>query len=201
MVFLGVVTVPNEVLQVIGGGLADSEAAWQAAENGISVRLFEMRPKYTTPAHRTDLLAELVCSNSLRAAGLENAVGLLKEEMRRLGSLVMAAADETRVEAGGALAVDRNAFARLITEKVQTYPLIAVVRERVTELPAGPTIVASGPLTAEPLAAAIQKAHGQAHLFFTMPWPRSSRPIRLTGCGICRFPLPKRERCLFELST
>ena len=113
---------------VVGAGLAGSEAAWQAAESGAQVTLYEMRPAASSPAHKTADFAELVCSNSLRGAGLENAVGVLKEEMRRLGSLVMAAADATRVPAGGALAVDREGFSRYITEKLTAHPRVEVVR-------------------------------------------------------------------------
>ena len=138
---------------VIGAGLAGSEAAFQLAERGIDVTLWEMKPKKMTPAHRSGAFAELVCSNSLRGAGLENAVGLLKEELRRMGSLILRAADETRVEAGGALAVDRQGFADYVTRVIRSHPRIAVTEEEVTSLPrVGDVIVATGPLTSDALA-------------------------------------------------
>src|SRR5512147_2950448 len=127
----------EKVLTVIGGGLAGSEAAWQAAKRGVKVRLYEMRPAKNTPAHHTGMLAELVCSNSLRSADVHNAVGLLKEEMRLMGSLVMEAADATKVPAGSALAVDREAFGRYITDAIEKNGNIEVVREEVTEIPGG----------------------------------------------------------------
>ena len=144
-----------EPVIVIGAGLAGSEAAWQLAERGIPVILKEMKPHKRTPAHHTDLFGELVCSNSLRSDQLENAVGLLKEELRRMGSLIMACADEHRVEAGGALAVDRHGFAAAITEKIKNHPLITVEEGEVTEIPEGNVIVASGPLTSDALSQAI----------------------------------------------
>jgi len=122
---------------VIGAGLAGSEAAWQLAQRGIQVALWEMKPRKMSPAHHTPDFAELVCSNSLRGAGLENAVGLLKEELRRLGSLILEAADATRVEAGGALAVDRHGFSAYVTKAVRNHPNITVMEGEVTELPAG----------------------------------------------------------------
>ena len=137
---------------VIGAGLAGCEAAWQLAERGISVTLCEMKPHKKSPAHTSEDFAELVCSNSLRGAGLENAVGLLKEELRRLGSIILRAADATRVEAGGALAVDRNGFSAYVTEAIRNHPNITVVDGEVTELPEGEVIVASGPLTSDALA-------------------------------------------------
>ena len=146
-----------ESVTVIGGGLAGCEAAWQLAQRGIPVDLREMKPQKMTPAHHTPWFGELVCSNSLRSDQLENAVGLLKEELRRLGSLILACADAHRVEAGGALAVDRHGFARAITEKIQGHPLITVTEGEVTALPAeGQVVVASGPLTSDALAEAIQ---------------------------------------------
>jgi len=154
---------------VIGAGLAGSEAAWQAANRGAEVTLYEMRPEHQTPAHKTGGFAELVCSNSLRGAGLENAVGVLKEEMRRMGSIVMEAADATRVPAGGALAVDRHGFSDYITEKVTNHPHIHVVYEEVQEIPLSEdavTIVASGPLTAGKLADAIGELVGHDSLSF-----------------------------------
>jgi methylenetetrahydrofolate--tRNA-(uracil-5-)-methyltransferase len=156
-------------ITIIGGGLAGSEAAWQAASRGVSVVLHEMRPVRATAAHKTDSLAELVCSNSFRGDKLDNAVGLLKEEMRRLGSLVMRAADATRVPAGAALAVDREQFSALVTEAVSTHPLITVVREEVTEIPSGaggPVIMATGPLTSDALSAQIAALVGSDHLYF-----------------------------------
>lgn len=154
---------------VVGAGMAGSEAAWQAASRGIKVDLYEMRPVKNTPAHKTDLFAELVCSNSLRGAGLENAVGVLKEEMRRLGSIIMEAADATRVPAGGALAVDRLGFSRYITEKVSNHPLINVIHRELEEIPYEDntvTIVASGPLTEGRLAENIGELMGQEYLYF-----------------------------------
>ena len=158
----------NKVI-VVGAGLAGSEAAWQAAERGIPVDLYEMRPVKNTPAHKTDLFGELVCSNSLRGAGLENAVGVLKEEMRRLGSVIMEAADATKVPAGGALAVDRLGFSRYITDKVANHPLINVIHQEVEAIPYeddAVTIVASGPLTAGALAEDIGRLMGQEYLYF-----------------------------------
>ena len=146
----------SQHVTVIGAGLAGCEAAWQLARRGISVTLYEMKPKKKTPAHHTDLFGELVCSNSLRSDQLENAVGLLKEELRRLDSLILRCADEYRVAAGGALAVDRLGFARSITDVIRSHPLITVVEGEVTELPEeGEVIVASGPLTSDTLAEAI----------------------------------------------
>ena len=145
-----------EPVIVIGAGLAGCEAAWQLAQRGIPVRLHEMKPRKMTPAHHSETFAELVCSNSLRSDQLENAVGLLKEELRRCGSLIMACADEHRVEAGGALAVDRYAFAAAITEKIRSHPNITVVEGEVTQIPAeGNVIFATGPLTSEALSQAI----------------------------------------------
>ena len=141
---------------VIGAGLAGSEAAWQLAQRGIDVTLREMKPEKKTPAHETEYFAELCCSNSLRSDQLENAVGLLKEELRRLGSLILQCADATRVEAGGALAVDRHGFARMVTEQIRSHPHITVVPGEVTEIPEGEVVIASGPLTSDPLAEAIR---------------------------------------------
>ncbi len=146
---------------VIGAGLAGCEAAWQLAEAGISVTLYEMKPEKRSPAHKSDGFAELVCSNSLRAAAVENAVGLLKEEMRRLNSLIMQAADATRVEAGGALAVDRERFSAYITEKIKNHKNITVIEGEIREIPSlRPLIVATGPLTDEPLSSSIREALG-----------------------------------------
>ena len=147
---------------VIGAGLAGSECAWQLAQRGVKVTLCEMKPEKKTPAHLTDHFAELCCSNSLRSNQLENAVGLLKEEMRRLGGLIIQCADETRVEAGGALAVDRHGFAALVTEKIRNHPNITVVPGEVTEIPAeGEVVIASGPLTSDALAEQLQKLLGE----------------------------------------
>ena len=148
-------------VKVIGAGLAGSEAAWQLAQRGISVELYEMKPHKMSPAHKSEYFAELVCSNSLRGDRLENAVGLLKEELRRCGSLILQCAEATRVEAGGCLAVDRDGFARLVTEKIRSHPNITVIEEEVTEVPEGPVIVASGPLTSDALSEAIGKYFGE----------------------------------------
>ena len=148
----------TETVTVIGAGLAGCEAAWQLARQGIPVILREMKPEKKTPAHHSDQFGELVCSNSLRSDQLENAVGLLKEELRRLDSLILRCADQHRVAAGGALAVDRQAFSRSITEAVRAHPLITVVEGEVTALPEqGQVIVATGPLTADALAEDIVK--------------------------------------------
>ena len=146
---------------VIGAGLAGSEAAWQLAQRGIDVTLREMKPEKKTPAHETEYFAELCCSNSLRSDQLENAVGLLKEELRRLGSLILQCADATRVEAGGALAVDRHGFARMVTEQVRSHPRITVVPGEVTEIPEGEVVIASGPLTSDALAERLQALLGE----------------------------------------
>ena len=145
---------------VIGAGLAGSEAAWQLAQRGIDVTLREMKPEKKTPAHETEYFAELCCSNSLRSDQLENAVGLLKEELRRLGSLILQCADATRVEAGGALAVDRHGFARMVTEQIRSHPHITVVPGEVTEIPEGEVVIASGPLTSDALAERLQDLLG-----------------------------------------
>ncbi|KRT87900.1 FADH(2)-oxidizing methylenetetrahydrofolate--tRNA-(uracil(54)-C(5))-methyltransferase TrmFO [Bacillus paralicheniformis] len=156
----------NQTVNVIGAGLAGSEAAWQLAKRGINVRLYEMRPVKQTPAHHTDKFAELVCSNSLRANSLTNAVGVLKEEMRVLDSAIIAAADECSVPAGGALAVDRHEFAANVTEKVKNHPNVTVLNEEVTEIPEGPTIIATGPLTSESLSAKLRELTGEDYLYF-----------------------------------
>jgi len=156
------------MIHIIGGGLAGSEAAWQAASLGVPVALHEMRPVRATAVHKTDRLAELVCSNSLRGDKLDNAVGLLKEEMRRLGSVVMRAADANRVPAGAALAVDRDGFSRAITDIVKSHPLITVTREEISRIPDDPAmyplIIATGPLTSESLSAVIARIVGADHL-------------------------------------
>jgi methylenetetrahydrofolate--tRNA-(uracil-5-)-methyltransferase len=158
------------VIHIIGGGLAGCEAAWQAALLGVRATIHEMRPVRPTAVHKTDRLAELVCSNSMRGDKLDNAVGLLKEEMRRLGSLVMRAADAHRVPAGAALAVDRDRFSEAITEAIQSNPLITLVREEVARVPADasmyPLIIATGPLTSETLSADIAALVGGDHLYF-----------------------------------
>ncbi|MBQ5566476.1 MAG: methylenetetrahydrofolate--tRNA-(uracil(54)-C(5))-methyltransferase (FADH(2)-oxidizing) TrmFO [Oscillospiraceae bacterium] len=148
-------------VSVIGAGLAGCEAAWQLAQRGVAVTLYEMKPQKKTPAHHTDDFAELCCSNSLRSDQLENAVGLLKQELRTLGSLILSCADETRVEAGGALAVDRHGFAALVTRRVRAHPNITVVEGEVTKIPDGEVIVASGPLTSDALAEEIAHLTGK----------------------------------------
>jgi methylenetetrahydrofolate--tRNA-(uracil-5-)-methyltransferase len=196
------------MLTIIGGGLAGCEAAWQAASRGVRVTLHEMRPVRATPVHKTDALAELVCSNSFRGDKLDNAVGLLKEEMRRLGSLVMRAAEVSRVPAGAALAVDRVRFAGTMTEAVSGHPLIDVVRDEVTRIPPSshhdPVIVATGPLTSQALSEEVARLVGRAHLYFydaispivlaetidraivfrQSRWDRSMRSGSSIGCGV-----------------
>ena len=137
----------TQVVNVIGAGLAGSEATYQIAKRGVQVRLYEMRPVRQTPAHHTDKFAELVCSNSLRANTLTNAVGVIKEEMRLMDSVIIRAADECSVPAGGALAVDRHEFAAKVTEYVKNHPNVTVMNEEITDIPEGPTIIATGPLT------------------------------------------------------
>jgi len=158
------------MMHIVGGGLAGCEAAWQAASVGVRVVLHEMRPVRATAVHKTDQLAELVCSNSLRGDKLDNAVGLLKEEMRRLGSLVMRAADTNRVPAGAALAVDRERFSQAITEAVESHPLISVTRDEVSRIPDDPSmyplVIATGPLTSASLSADIARIVGGDHLYF-----------------------------------
>lgn len=149
------------VVKVIGAGLAGCESAWQLANRDIDVELYEMKPQKMTPAHHSTDFAELVCSNSLRGDRLENAVGLLKEELRRCGSLILACAEETRVEAGGCLAVDRGGFSELVTKKIRSHPCIRVISEEVTQIPEGPVIIATGPLTSDALSEAIGKYFGE----------------------------------------
>ena len=149
-------------VKVIGAGLAGSEAAWQLAERGFAVRLYEMKPNKMSPAHHCADFAELVCSNSLRGDRLENAVGLLKEELRRLGSLILACADATRVEAGGCLAVDRYGFSSMVTQKLRAHPNVTVISEEVTQVPRGPVIIATGPLTSDAMSEAIAAYFGDA---------------------------------------
>lgn len=152
---------------VIGAGLAGCEAAWQLAQNGINVKLCEMKPKKFTPAHKYNGFCELVCSNSLKAERVASAAGLLKEEMRRLGSLTMEAAEHTKVSAGGALAVNREEFSDYVTEKISDHPLIEISSEEVTEIPAqGCVVVATGPLTSDALSRAIAKLIGDKYLYF-----------------------------------
>jgi methylenetetrahydrofolate--tRNA-(uracil-5-)-methyltransferase len=158
--------VSEKTVNVIGAGLAGSEAAWQLANRGIHVRLYEMRPVKQTPAHHTDKFAELVCSNSLRANSLTNAVGVLKEEMRRLNSVIIQAADACAVPAGGALAVDRHEFAERVTNLVQGHPNVTVIREEVTDIPDGPTIIATGPLTSQALSERLKELTGEEYLYF-----------------------------------
>ena len=148
-------------VKVIGAGLAGCEAAWQLANRDIDVRLYEMKPKKMTPAHHSPDFAELVCSNSLRGDRLENAVGLLKEELRRLDSLILSCAEATRVEAGGCLAVDRGGFSQMVTEKIRSHPRITVVEEEVTQVPEEPVIIATGPLTSDALSQAIGEYFGE----------------------------------------
>ena len=154
------------IVKVIGAGLAGSEAAWQLAQRGIKVELYEMKPVKMSPAHHSEDFAELVCSNSFRGDRLENAVGLLKEELRRCGSLIMQCAEATRVEAGGCLAVDRGGFAKMVTEKIRNHPLITVISGEVTQVPEGPVIIATGPLTSDEMSEAIGKYFGADYLHF-----------------------------------
>ena len=157
------------MIHIIGGGLAGSEAAWQAAELGVDVTIHEMRPVRPTAVHQTDGLAELVCSNSFRADKIDNAVGLIKEEMRRLGSIIMRSADAARVPAGAALAVDRHVFSQTVTAAVQAHPRIRVSREEITAVPGdewSPVIIATGPLTSDALSQSIQQMVGEEHLAF-----------------------------------
>ncbi|MGM0775185.1 MAG: FADH(2)-oxidizing methylenetetrahydrofolate--tRNA-(uracil(54)-C(5))-methyltransferase TrmFO [Bacillota bacterium] len=156
----------DTAVNVIGAGLAGSEAAWQLASRGIKVNLYEMRPVRQTPAHHTDKFAELVCSNSLRANTLTNAVGVLKEEMRKLNSVIIHSADSSAVPAGGALAVDRHDFAARVTEQVKNHPNVTVINEEVTDIPEGPTVIATGPLTSEALSAKLKELSGEDYLYF-----------------------------------
>ncbi|HDR7791565.1 TPA: FADH(2)-oxidizing methylenetetrahydrofolate--tRNA-(uracil(54)-C(5))-methyltransferase TrmFO [Bacillus luti] len=156
----------TQVVNVIGAGLAGSEAAYQIAKRGVQVRLYEMRPVRQTPAHHTDKFAELVCSNSLRANTLTNAVGVIKEEMRLMDSVIIRAADECSVPAGGALAVDRHEFAAKVTEYVKNHPNVTVVNEELTEIPEGPTIIATGPLTSPDLSAKLKELTGEDYFYF-----------------------------------
>ncbi|PEL89029.1 FADH(2)-oxidizing methylenetetrahydrofolate--tRNA-(uracil(54)-C(5))-methyltransferase TrmFO [Bacillus wiedmannii] len=156
----------TQVVNVIGAGLAGSEAAYQIAKRGVQVKLYEMRPVRQTPAHHTDKFAELVCSNSLRANTLTNAVGVIKEEMRLMDSVIIRAADECSVPAGGALAVDRHEFAAKVTDYVKNHPNVTVMNEEITEIPEGPTVIATGPLTSPDLAAQLKELTGEDYFYF-----------------------------------
>lgn len=156
----------QKIVNVIGAGLAGSEAAWQIAKRGIKVNLYEMRPVKQTPAHHTDKFAELVCSNSLRGNALTNAVGVLKEEMRRLDSVIIDSADLCAVPAGGALAVDRHEFAGRVTEMVKNHPNVTVINEEVTSIPEGVTVIATGPLTSAALSESLKELTGEDYLYF-----------------------------------
>ncbi len=156
----------DTVVNIIGAGLAGSEACYQLAKRGIKVRLYEMRPVKTTGAHHTPYFAELVCSNSMRANGLENAVGVLKEEMRQLDSIIMQAADKTSIPAGGALAVDRDSFPKLVTEMLSNFPNVEIIHEEVENIPEGFTIIATGPLTSDKLSVKIQEMLGNDYFYF-----------------------------------
>ena len=164
-----------EPVTVLGAGLAGCEAAWQLAKRGIPVVLYEMKPQKFSPAHKSQGLAELICSNSLKASRIDSAAGLLKEEMRRLGSLLVPCAEQCAVPAGGALAVDRDQFSRLVTQAIENEPHITLRREEVTDLPAGPAIVTTGPLTSEPLAEKILALCGGALSFFDAAAPIVTR--------------------------
>ncbi len=153
-------------VSVIGAGLAGCEAAWQLAKRGFSVDLYEMKPQTKSPAHKLDTFAELVCSNSLRADLLQNAVGLLKEEMRNLDSLIIRSADQTRVPAGGALAVDRNSFSQSVTDAIRSHPNITVIEKEMESIPDGPVIIATGPLTSDKMADCIAALPGFSTLHF-----------------------------------
>ena len=166
MLELFLVIVVNKYINVIGAGLAGSEAAYQIAKRGINVRLFEMRPVKNTPAHHSEKFGELVCSNSLKSSSLENASGLLKEEMRKLDSLIIRAADNTSVKAGQALSVDREAFSEYITNEIKNNPLIEVIYGEVKEIPEGITIIATGPLTSDDFSKEIAKLLNEEHLYF-----------------------------------
>nr|WP_285890142.1 FADH(2)-oxidizing methylenetetrahydrofolate--tRNA-(uracil(54)-C(5))-methyltransferase TrmFO [Halalkalibacter oceani] len=162
----GLDDVTQQHVNVIGAGLAGSEAAWQLAKRGIQVHLYEMRPVKQTPAHHTDKFAELVCSNSLRGNSLTNAVGVLKEEMRQLDSVIIRSADDASVPAGGALAVDRHEFAGAVTKQVKHHPNVTVFTQEVTAIPEGPTIIATGPLTSPGLSAELKALTGEEYLYF-----------------------------------
>ncbi|GGL44147.1 FADH(2)-oxidizing methylenetetrahydrofolate--tRNA-(uracil(54)-C(5))-methyltransferase TrmFO [Sporolactobacillus putidus] len=156
----------KSAVTVIGAGLAGSEAAWQIAKRGIAVNLYEMRPNKQTPAHHTDQFAELVCTNSLRSNSLTNAVGILKEEMRRLDSVIMAAADSASVPAGGALAVDRHDFSSRVTASIRNHPNVRIFNEEMAEIPDGPAIIATGPLTSDRLSVSLKRLTGEDYFYF-----------------------------------
>lgn len=156
----------EQAVTVVGAGLAGSEAAWQIAKRGIAVNLYEMRPGKQTPAHHTDQFAELVCTNSLRSNSLANAVGILKEEMRRLDSVIMAAADSASVPAGGALAVDRHDFSGRVTALIRNHPNIRIIHEEMAGIPEGPTVIATGPLTSDRLSASLKRLTGEDYFYF-----------------------------------
>lgn len=199
-------------VKVIGAGLAGCEAAWQIAQRGIKTELYEMKPSKRTPAHRTDGFAELVCSNSFKAARVNSAAGLLKEEMRRLGSLLMQCADRCSVPAGGALAVDRGLFSDMVTERVKNHPYITVISKEASDIPDdGITVVATGPLTSEPLASNIKKRFGGALSFFDAAAPivtaesidmnsafKASRYGKGDGDDYINCPMNKEEYELFH---
>ncbi len=166
LLFLGTITIEMSELIVIGGGLAGSEAAWQAAKRGVDVSLYEMRPGTQTGVHRSDRLAELVCSNSFGSQLSDRASGLLKEEMTCMGSLLIECAQETSLPAGAALAVDREAFAELVTEKITSCPKIHLIRKEIKIIPDGPVVIATGPLTSPALAAEIKRITGRDQLYF-----------------------------------
>lgn len=153
-------------VSIVGGGLAGAEAAWQLAERGVSVRLFEMRPQKNTPAHETDLLGELVCSNSLGGKNVTTPAGILKAELTALGSFMMDCAEKSKVPAGNALAVDRELFAKRVTDLISSHPNIEIVREEISELPEGPAIISTGPLTSEPMANRLSELVGEGFLYF-----------------------------------
>lgn len=153
-------------VKVIGAGLAGCEAAWQLAKRNIPVSLYEMKPVKYSPAHHSEGFAELVCSNSLRSDALTNAVGLLKEEMRMIGSLIMEAAEATKVPAGSALAVDREKFSMYVTEKITSHPMIEVIHEEITQIPQGPVIIATGPLSSDAISAAISELIDAKYCYF-----------------------------------
>ena len=179
-------------IQVIGAGLAGCEAAWQIAQAGIPVILYEMKPQKYSPAHTSPDFAELICSNSLKADRVESAAGLLKEEMRRFGSLLMECADACRVPAGGALAVDRSLFSKMATEKIKSHPLIQVEYGEVTQLPTdGITVVATGPLTADALAEEIERLCGGSLVFLMRCPPLSQQKVWISRCA---FLLPAMIR-------
>ena len=161
----------SQKAKVIGAGLAGSEAAWQLANRGIEVELYEMKPIRRSPAHHRDTFAELVCSNSLRSDRLQNGAGLMKEEMRRLGSLIMECADACRVPAGGALAVDREGFTGMVTDKIKSHPNITVIHDEITAIPDSPAIVATGPLTDGELYRAIEEFFGISLHFYDAAAP------------------------------